>query len=463
GRPSARELHIIILDNGRSHAAADPELRETLYCLRCGACLNACAPYNMVGGHVFGGDPYPGGIGCAWAYVTQGPAAAAEFNGLCTTCARCTEVCPVRIDIPWLNTLLRERLHKEFGPGLRQRVFARVDLMGKVFSPVGPLVNVAMRAPVARLSFRALGIDPRRKLPPYERETFVRWWKRRGGAKLSGHELVLNAAASPAEPANRAALFVDCFVNHNLPSVGQAAVAVLEAAGIEVAVTQNACCGRPAMSQGLLDAPRRWAAKNLDSLGRLIAEGYEIVCIEPSCLSALRDDYRRLLEFTPLANDARLQALEKHSYDVTEYLALLAESGRLRLPLGGLPADLAGSPLVVHAHCHQKALGIGSAPARLLRLIPGVEVVEVEALCCGLVGSFGYKAEYSALSRAIGAELFAQLNTQPGTIVTCGISCRSQIEMGTGRKVFHPVEILARALSCAEEHGALSHAQQRES
>src|SRR5680860_1325434 len=119
-----REFHLVIVDNGRSVAAADPELCETLYCIRCGACLNACAPYTRTGGHVYGSDPYPGGIGCAWTYITKSHAAADGINGLCTTCSRCTEVCPVMIDIPWLNTVIKERNHREFGTDLRERVFA---------------------------------------------------------------------------------------------------------------------------------------------------------------------------------------------------------------------------------------------------------------------------------------------------------------------------------------------------
>lgn len=79
-----REFHLVVLDNGRRAAAADPELRELLYCIRCGACLNACAPYRNVGGHVYGVEPYPGGIGCVWSYVTKGHAEAKSINGLCT-------------------------------------------------------------------------------------------------------------------------------------------------------------------------------------------------------------------------------------------------------------------------------------------------------------------------------------------------------------------------------------------
>jgi iron-sulfur cluster protein len=432
-----REFHLLILDNGRSRALADAELREALMCIRCGACLNACAPYTLVGGHVYGGDPYPGGIGCVWTYITKGHSRARDFGGLCTTCSRCTEVCPVKIDIPWLNTVVRERNNKEFGAGLRQRVFARADLLGKALSPLAPFANRTLRTPAARSSLKLLGIDAARGLPAYERRTFLDWWKQRPTS---------SRRAPQTAPLGRVALFVDCFMNHNLPQVGRAAVEVLERAGIEVIIAHNACCGRPAMSQGLLGAPRRWAVENLIELGRLVDEGYEVVCIEPSCLSALRDDYRRLLERTAHADDARLDRLEHHAYEITEYLVMPSRAGRLSLEIGSLHESY-----VVHGHCHQKSLGIGSTPAELLRLIPGVTIHEVEALCCGMVGSFGYKKEYSLLSQAIGAQLFRRIAEHGGDVVACGISCRSQIAAATGRRVLHPVEVLARAMQRSEQ------------
>ena len=443
-----REFHLVIIDNGRSVARADPELREILRCIRCGACLNACAPYTIVGGHVYGSDPYIGGIGCPWTYVTKGHSQAWDFNGLCTTCSRCTEVCPVMIDIPWVNTVIKQRNNKEFGAGFRQQMFARADLMGKFLSPLSPIANVAMGTPPARVAFQLLGVDPKRKITPYEHDTFLAWWKRR--SKTGGREAVTRAVSEDKtlRPAQRVALFVDCWMNHNLPSVGRDAVKVLENWGVEVTVAHNSCCGRPAMSQGMLDMPRRWAVQNLDELGRLIDEGYEIVAIEPSCLTALRDDYRRLLEQTPYADDARIGQLEQHSYDVTEYLCMLAGQDRL---LPGKLAPLGEQRLVFHGHCHHKSLGIGFVPAELLRLIPGATVHELEALCCGMVGSFGYKEEYSPLSRAIGAQLFEQIDRLDGDVVACGVSCRSQIKMGTGRKVMHPVEVLARAMQLTDE------------
>jgi Fe-S oxidoreductase len=137
-----------------------------------------------------------------------------------------------------------------------------------------------------------LGIDPARKIDRYERQTFLSWWKRRPKAGGAPTAAAVTAGGS-AEPAGRVALFVDCWMNHNLPGVGRDAVKVLEHLGIEVTVAHNACCGRPAMSQGMLDVPRRWAVDNLGTLGGLIDQGYEIVTIEPSmttgvCSSRLR-------------------------------------------------------------------------------------------------------------------------------------------------------------------------------
>jgi Fe-S oxidoreductase len=326
--------------------------------------------------------------------------------------------------------------------------------MGSAFGAVASVVNPVLGTFMGRVPLAAIGVDPARNLPRYERESLETWFRRRGPVRVTpaaggapwpavdGRPGAATAAPAPANVRDRAALFVDCFVNHNLPEVGKVAVELLERAGVEVVLAHNSCCGRPAMSQGDLAHPRAWAVANLGELGRLIDEGYDIVCVEPSCLSALRDDYRRLLETTPLADEPRIAALEQHSFDVTEYLLLRAREGRLRLRLGSLDETF-----IVHGHCHQKSLGLGSVPAELLRLVPGATVVEVEALCCGLVGSFGYKAEYSALSRAIGAQLFDRIGEHEGQVVACGVSCRSQIEHGTGRPVVHPVEVLHRALA----------------
>ncbi|GAB4254431.1 MAG: LUD domain-containing protein [Thermoleophilia bacterium] len=427
GQVAEREFHLVLVDNGRSAAREDAELREALYCIRCGACLNACAPYTQVGGHVYGVDPYPGGIGCAWNWITKGPDAAKEINALCTTCSRCTEVCPVQIDIPWLNTTIKARNNQRLGVGLRERIFARADLLGDLSSPLAPVVNAALKTPLARLPLKWIGVDTSRKMPDYARRTFEQWFRERG-------EVVVR------EPGRKAALFVDCFINHNKPWVGRAAVEVLERAGVQLELACNECCGRAAMSQGLLEEPRRWARANVERLSKLVDEGREILFIEPSCLSSVRDDYRRLLEHEGEARLAEIEKIERHSWDVTEFFLHLVQEEKLDLHLKPVPGTY-----VVHGHCHQKSLGIGSVPGDALRLIPQAAVIDVEALCCGLVGSFGYKQEFSELSRAIGSRLFEKLSAHEGVVVASGISCQSQIGEGTGRSPKHPMEVLVQA------------------
>jgi len=127
-----------------------------------------------------------------------------------------------------------------------------------------------------------------------------------------------------------------------------------------------------------------------------------------------------------------------------------AGAGVTRADRAGLGPALAGlfpiGPIGVHLNCYQRSLVLGQAPAELLRLIPGVNAHEVEALCCGMVGSFGFKAGLSPLSRTSVARLFSRIREHDGDVVTSRMSCRSQIEEGTGQTVAHPVEVLAAAL-----------------
>jgi Fe-S oxidoreductase len=233
-------------------------------------------------------------------------------------------------------------------------------------------------------------------------------------------------------------LFHDTFMNYNAPGVGKAAVKVLEAAGFEVLLAEKKCCGRPMISKGLIRKAKANAAHNVDRLSGYARQGIPIVGCEPSCILTFRDEYPDLLD------DPRAAEVAEHTFLIEEFLLGLHARGELHLPL-----ERSGKSILLHGHCHQKAL-VGTGPSlQVLRLLPGATVEEVDSGCCGMAGSFGYEKEHYELSLAIGSRrLFPAIQARGPEveIVAAGISCRQQIAHGTGRRARHLVEVLAEAL-----------------
>jgi Fe-S oxidoreductase len=277
-------------------------------------------------------------------------------------------------------------------------------------------VNAVGATRFARRAAEAVaGIDRRRRLPRVARATF--------------------ASRFPALPQGtgpEVALFNDTWTNHQRPEIGEAAVRVLAAAGARVLLPEVVCCGRTMLSEGLVDDARRHAARNVELLDPLVARGVPLAGLEPSCILTIRDDYARLLPGDPRV--ARLAAATR-----------LFEEALLELD----PPDLApGGPVVLHAHCHQKAL-VGAAPTeRALALAPGTEVRTLDSGCCGMAGLFGYEREHYPVSMDMGERVLFPAVRAAGEadVVAPGTSCREQIRDGTGREALHPAEWLARRL-----------------
>jgi FAD/FMN-containing dehydrogenase/Fe-S oxidoreductase len=348
---------------------------------------------------------------------------------LCLECKACQSECPLGVDMAALKTEALAAYHDQHGVPLRARLFGSIRALNRLGSAAAPVANLAGRwRPARRAAERWPGISAARPLPVFQRPDLRRWFGRRlppAGLASEG-ELVFLA---------------DSFTTFTEPSVGRAAIELLERAGWQVRLESAGCCGRASLSKGLVDQARRMATAMVARLAGAAAQGLPIVAAEPSCLLTLRDEYRSLL---PADRDA--QAVADATRLPEELLLSAVQAGRLVLPAS---SGVSGHRILLHGHCHQKALAGTAATVGLLRAIPGAEVTEVDAGCCGMAGSFGYEAEHYQLSMRIGElRLFPAVRAEPpDTILAAtGVSCRQQIAHGTGRAARHPLEVVREAL-----------------
>ena len=360
---------------------------------------------------------------------TQADFASDEFHAvmdLCLECKACKTECPSKVDMAKMKYEFLYQRYRHTGVPLRTRLFAGVHTLNRVGSALAPMSNWALGNPLARRVSGWMGIAPQRTLPAFAARTFSSWFAGRPAASGAG-----------ASPKPQVVLFHDTFMEYNTPSLGRDTVEILERAGFEVVLPERKCCGRPIISKGLLDEARVNALHNLRVLKPYAERRVPIVGVEPSCILALKDDYRDLVP----GPDAELVA--RHVTTVDEFLQKLTREGKLKYPAG------AAREYLLHGHCHQKALVGTGATLEVLRGIPGAAVKEIDSGCCGMAGSFGYEKEHYDISLAIGEQrLFPAVRGAAAgtTLVADGISCRQQIAHGTGREARHLVSVVAEAL-----------------
>jgi len=439
GGPPAqdRQFHLVLIDNGRMAMRQDPVFREALYCIRCSACLNVCANFQAVGGHAFGGETYSGGIGGAWEAGT-GSLQKARFAELCTGCSRCIPQCPVRIDIPWLNTVLKSRLDQASGGvPLQKQLFGNFQLLARWGSHLAPLASWVWRLNLSRLLMEKLaGVDHRPDLPAFAARTLTRQyrkWRKKRAPQVQ--------PAWRETPRRAVLLFADSYTNYTHPQRGLATVKVLERLDVQVELSKVMAEGRAALSQGMIARASQRAGDAAAYLEDHIDQGRDIIVVEPSVLALFRHDYRHLLE-----DSAVFEKLNVHSYDPVEYLQKIIVEDELEIGHIFNVDKTTGERVFFHGHCQQKTIDVVDPTVDLLRQL-GFDVATSSVECCGMAGSFGYKREYHELSMSVGEDLFNQIQQTeiPGDdriILTSGISCCEQIRAGTGRPVLHPMELL---------------------
>jgi FAD/FMN-containing dehydrogenase/Fe-S oxidoreductase len=356
-----------------------------------------------------------------------------EVMDLCIECKGCKAECPSSVDMAKIKFEFLAHYYERHGVPLRAKLFGDIAFWSRLSSGLtAPLANWSLQNGLVRWSLEKFaGISRQRQLPQFAATPFTRWFKQR--------QKVRNSQPQTKNP-KKAVLFNDTFSTYNYPHIAIAATEFLEAAGFEVILPGHNCCGRPMISKGLVNQARRAAQETVERLVPLAQQGLPIVGLEPSCLLSMRDEYYYLL---PQAR-SQVKLVAEHCYTFEEFIARLADEGQLNLSFTGEAREV-----LLHGHCHQKAL-VGTGPSkRVLSLPSAYRVTEVNSSCCGMAGSFGYEAEHYHISMAMAEQRLlpaVRKQSQETIIAAAGVSCRQQIKHGTGRQALHPAEILRDAL-----------------
>jgi FAD/FMN-containing dehydrogenase/Fe-S oxidoreductase len=338
---------------------------------------------------------------------------------LCLSCKACKSECPTNVDIATYRAEFLSHYYEQHRRPLHAYAFGMVDRWLSLASVSPMLANAMMQARgLNGLVKKALDIAPQRTMPRLAPVSF-RTLARRRRARTSGGDVIL---------------WIDTFNNSFHPETSQAALDVLTAAGCTVSIpAQSLCCGRPLYDFGLLDQATAYLRRILTALAEPIDAGIPIVVLEPSCASVFRDELRSLLP-----GDVRAERLRTQTFLLSEFL-------ERRVP-GYVPPALTG-PILLHGHCHHKAVMKMTDEESLLRKT-GAELRVPDAGCCGMAGSFGFDAGKYEISQAIGERVLlpAVRGASAETlIVSDGFSCREQIEQATGRHALHLADVLQLA------------------
>ncbi len=393
-------------------------IRDSLdHCVKCTICETFC-PFSQVT-PLFPGPKFVGPQAERYREAGVSPDASVDY---CSGCGICTQVCPHDVKIAEINAQARAQLWEERGIPLRNQLIARPSVLGRLGTPLAPLANWALREKLVRaLMQRLLGIHHKAPMPLFAGRTFQRWAR--------GHR-------SPA--AQRSIVYFHaCGTNYYEPAVGEMVVAVLEHNGFQVVVPPQDCCGLPLQSNGNFRSARAYVRRLAANLAPHARDGLPIVSNSTSCSLMLKREAQEILG----VEDDDLKAVSTATYDLCEFLLGLHERGELRTDFRPLPLTVP-----YHAPCQQQGHGIGKPALDLLALIPDLRVIELNAPCCGIAGTYGLKKEKYEISMAVGERLFRDVKEAGADVAACDSeTCRWQIAHGTDVRAVHPVELLYRA------------------
>ena len=363
-----------------------------------------------------------------------------EALDLCLSCKACKTECPVAVDMTAYKSEYLAQRYKHRPHPLHHYIFGFADLLARLGSITPALTNAVLTGRfTSPLIKRIVGVAQERQLPRLAGKSYKK-------ARLASNETtnvpraLSGKNATKAEPAGEhVVLWADTWNNYYHPQTLAAAEAVLTQAGFRVQVPKgHICCGRALYDFGLLGTARAYLAKVLDRMAPEIEAGLPFIFLEPSCASVFKDE---ALEFFP--DDLRAQRMSKQVWLLADWLAARAPewvTGRLE-----------GAQVILHGHCHHKAVFGGPVNEIALLKKAGAAVELINSSCCGMAGPFGFEADKFEVSKAIAnlGLLPAVNSAAPATIIVAdGFSCREQINQLSDREGMHFAEVLAGSRRC---------------
>jgi glycerol-3-phosphate dehydrogenase subunit C len=405
----------------QSWESVGPSLDE---CIKCNICTSYCPVAEVT--DKFHGPKYSGPQAQRFRENGQ-PQSPDHSVDYCSGCRVCNEVCPTGVRIAELNARARAQAAAEHGIPLRNRLLGRSDMLGKMGMIAPGLANFAMNNGLARsIASGVMGISKGAQMPKWSTEgTFASWLKRSAANRLKSERKVV--------------YYHGCSTMYYEPYVGKAAMAVFEHNGFEVLVPEQGCCGLPLLNNAEFPAAEKYHHRNLEWLVPYAHQGYKIVGTSTSCTLTLKEEAPDMLDIhTPEAHDLKMAV-----WDIFEWLRDLRFNGQLKTDFQ--PINMV---LPYHPPCQYRAHHIGSPVMDILSLIPGLDVRESHARCCGGAGTYVYKKEKFQIAMDVGKELFTFFADQgPQVTMTACTSetCRWHIESATHLPCRHPIEVLAAA------------------
>lgn len=357
-------------------------------------------------------------------------AALYEVMDLCLSCKACSHECPSNVDMATIKAEFLYQYYQHHPIPWRNKIFAHIGQINRIGAILPSVTNAFLKSSGARLLKQLLGVHASRTLPLVSDVNVRTWFER------------FKRSYPSKKGAPKVALFLDEFSAYNDSLLARKSIALLTAIGWEVLLPYHEESGRAAFSKGLLQRARKLAVKNVNALFYLCEEKVPIIGIEPSAILSFRDEYPKLV---PQSMQMKAQSLAANTMLIDEFLASAIREGKVSSQL----FTKQHYTVLLHGHCHQKALSDVQDSAWVCGLPEGYQVEILPTGCCGMAGSFGYEEEHFQVSMQIGEiSLFPLLRKahQSAIVAATGTSCRHQIADGTGKKALHPAELLYNAL-----------------